>query len=274
MTGRYTRRQTLLTLMSLVAITMGCFEQQNPQTRSAAAEPMQTPIYSYQIVQTYPHDPAAFTQGLIYADGNLYEGTGLYGASSLRRVDLETGEVIQIANLAAQYFGEGITLWDDRLIQLTWRSQMGFVYDRQTFAKLAEFKYPTEGWGLTHNGELLIMSDGTDTLYFLDPHTFEEVKRVRVQDQGTPIDRLNELEYVNGEVFANVWFSDRIARIAPDTGDVVGWLDLTGLLEPDAINGDNPDAVLNGIAYDAAGDRLFVTGKLWPKLFEIELIKK
>lgn len=222
----------------------------------------------YNIVQTYPHDAQAFTQGLIYDQGELYESTGLYGKSSLRRVELKTGKVLQIYDLDDRYFGEGLTLWQDRLIQLTWISQTGFVYDQKTFEQLASFTYPTEGWGLTDNGQELIMSDGSDTLYFLDPDTFQPTKRLKVSDRSRPIAKLNELEYVNGEILANIWLSDRIARISPQTGEVLGWIDLAGIIKPKPL--PKNDAVLNGIAYDAAGDRLFVTGKLWSKLFEIK----
>ena len=230
----------------------------------------QTPTYAYRIVQAYPHDREAFTQGLIFQDGLLYEGTGLRGRSSLRRVDLETGQVLQIHSLADQYFGEGITIYGDKIYQLTWQSRVGFVYDKESFELLQEFSYPTEGWGITHDGERLIMSDGTATLYFWDPETLAEIGHVQVHDQGSPVTRLNELEYVQGEIYANVWQTNLIARIDPQTGQVVGWIVLQGLLTPEDLS--QPVDVLNGIAYDAASDRLFVTGKLWPKLFEIELV--
>jgi glutamine cyclotransferase len=223
-----------------------------------------TPVYSYRIVHTYPHDSAAFTQGLVYTGSVLYEGTGLYGRSSLRQVDLETGEVLQIRNLPSQYFGEGIAVWDGEIIQLTWREHAAFVYNRDTFTQTGQFSYPTEGWGLTHDGQRLIMSDGTSNLYFRDTRTFSETGRVQVYDGSLPVTRLNELEYIQGQVYANVWLTDRIARIDPLTGQVTAWIDLAGLRPPGA-------DVLNGIAYDAAGDRLFVTGKLWPYLYQIEL---
>ncbi len=228
-----------------------------------------TPLYSYEIIKTYPHDPAAFTQGLILENGILYEGTGLRGQSSLRKVELETGNVTQMIALPDQFFGEGLTLFGDNLIQLTWQSNVGFVYDRESFELLREFNYPTEGWGLTHDTQYLIMSDGTSNLYFLDPETFAEIKRIEVHDQGSPIKLLNELEYVQGEIFANVWQTTRIARISPETGQVLGWIELAGILAPQDLT-QRVD-VLNGIAYDAANDRLFVTGKWWPKLFEIKL---
>ena len=228
-----------------------------------------TPIRSYRVVNTYPHDVGAFTQGLVFDEGVLYEGTGLYGQSSLRRVDLATGDVLLHHGLASRYFGEGITLFEDRIIQLTWRSNVGFVYDKHSFELLGDFDYPTEGWGITHDGNRLIMSDGTDTLHFLDPNTFEEVDRIDVRDSAGPVTRLNELEYIDGQVYANVWLTDRIARIEPATGQVVDWLDMSGLLDADAARGAD---VLNGIAYDADSGGLFITGKLWPELFEVKIV--
>ena len=228
------------------------------------------PVYSYSIVNSYTHDRTAFTQGLVFEDGVLYEGTGLLGHSSLRRVELETGAILQIRELPDQFFGEGVTIYGNEIIQLTWQSNVGFVYDKNSFELLQQFNYPTEGWGITHDGEHLIMSDGTSTLHFLDPQTFEETSQLTVFDNNGPVTRLNELEYVQGEIYANVWQTDRIARIAPGTGRVVGWVDLEGLLS--AEDRSEPVDVLNGIAYDADNGRLFVTGKLWPKLFEIELI--
>ena len=226
--------------------------------------------YTYEIINSYPHDPAAFTQGLIYLDGNLYEGTGRYGQSSLREVDLETGNVNSISTIPEQYFGEGITIFDDKIYQLTWQNQTGFIYDQDSFELLDTFTYPTEGWGLTHNGEQLIMSDGTDHLYYLDPNTLEINHKVSVTDEhGNAIVRLNELEYIDGEVYANIWQTNHIVRINPVTGQVTAWIDLTGLLSPESIT--QPIDVLNGIAYDEQNGRLFVTGKLWPTLFEIEL---
>ena len=229
-----------------------------------------TQVYTYSVVNTYPHDSNAFTQGLVFEDGALFEGTGLYGSSTLRRVELETGNIMQIHELPDQYFGEGITIYSSKIIQLTWKSHLGFVYDKDSFELLQEFDYPTEGWGITHDGERLIMSDGTSALYFLDPETLEEIGRIDVYDSDGPVTRLNELEYVQGEIYANVWQTDQIAMIAPHTGEVVGWIDMEGLLGPE--DRTNHVDVLNGIAYDAATDRLFVTGKLWPKLFEIELV--
>lgn len=233
--------------------------------------PLTPPIYNYTIVNSYPHDPMAFTQGLAWAgDGMLYEGTGLNGRASLRRVALETGEVQLILNLPAEYFGEGIALYNDKIIQLTWQSRIGFIYDAATFQQLQTFTYPTEGWGITYDGERLIMSDGTATLYFWDPETLTEIGQVQVREGDRAVRQLNELEYVAGEVWANVWHTDRIARIDPATGQVTGWIDLSGLLSEN--DRSQPVDVLNGIAYDVDNDRLFVTGKLWPKLFEIEIV--
>lgn len=230
----------------------------------------QTPIYSYRIVNHYPHDPNGFTQGLVFVDGFLFEGIGLRGRSSLRKVDLATGRILQSRNLPANFFGEGVTVYHNKVIQLTWRANQGFVYDKDTFQLLQTFHYPTEGWGITHNGEHLIMSDGTSILYFLDPETYKVMGRIKVRDQKGPVSNLNELEYVQGLILANVWKTDRIAQISPETGEVVGWIDLRGLLRPE----DRVQRVdvLNGIAYDQRNDRLFVTGKLWPRLFEIKLI--
>ena len=226
------------------------------------------PVYGYRVVRAYPHDPTAFTQGLQYADGILYEGTGLNGRSSIRKVKLETGEVLQKKDLAKAYFGEGITLWKSDLIQLTWQSNVAFVYDKTTFAQRRTFKYRGEGWGLTNDGTSLIMSDGTDELRMLDPAAFTERRRIKVTAAGRPLPNLNELEFMNGEILANVWPTDTVARVAADTGRVLGYIDLRGLLSPaERASVD----VLNGIAYDGQNDRLFVTGKLWPKLFEIKI---
>jgi glutamine cyclotransferase len=237
-----------------------------PATRSAT-----TPVFTYRVVYTYPHDAEAFTQGLVYHDGFLYEGTGLLGRSSLRRVDLDTGEVLQSQPLGTDLFGEGIAILGDRLYQLTWHAGIGFVYDWQTFEPLGRWTYDTEGWGLTHDGTYLIMSDGTPVLRYLDPQTLAVVRQVEVRDENGPVVWLNELEYVNGQIWANVWQTERIARIDPESGAVVSWIDLGGLLA--AADLAQPVDVLNGIAYDVEGDRLFVTGKLWPVLFEIEVVE-
>ena len=227
--------------------------------------------YTYRIVNRLPHDPQAFTQGLVYQDGYFYEGTGLYGRSSLRQVNPSDGTVLRQVELAENYFGEGIALCDDRIYQLTWRERQAFVYDRATFTLLQTFTYQTEGWGLTYDGEYLIMSDGSAVLTFLDPETFAPVRKLPVQSSGAPVIHLNELEYVNGKIFANVWLTDQIAIINPVTGEVDGWLDLTGLLDPKSHTDQHVD-VLNGIAYDEQKGRLFVTGKLWPYIFEIEIV--
>lgn len=231
-----------------------------------------TPQYTYHVINTYPHDHNAFTQGLVFEAGFLYEGTGGLGSSTLRKLELESGAILQMHELLDQYFGEGIAVYGNKIIQLTWTSHVGFVYDKTTFTLLQEFTYPYEGWGMTYDGTHLIVSDGTSILHFLDPVTFEVISHISVQDNHRPIIRLNELEYIQGEIYANVWQTDHIARIDPETGHVLGWIDLTGLLPTEDL--EDPIDVLNGIAYDADNDRLFVTGKLWPYLFEIELILK
>ena len=229
-----------------------------------------TPVDTYRVINSYPHDPAAYTQGLIYRDGILYESTGLNGRSSLRKVKLETGEVIQQRRVAQAHFAEGLAEWKGQLIQLTWQSNVAFVYDRNSFEPRRTLSYPGEGWGLTHDGTQFVLSDGTDQLRFLDSDTFREIRRVSVSDRGVRVRDLNELEYVRGEVYANVWHTDRIARISPATGSVIRWIDLRGLMS--AGYRLDPEAVLNGIAHDAANNRLFVTGKLWPRLFEIQIV--
>ncbi len=222
--------------------------------------------YTYTVVNVYPHEQTAFTQGLVFEDGILYEGTGRWGQSTLRRVDLETGNVTQLHSLPSHLFGEGITIFEDKIIQLTWISGKGFVYDKSSFDLLQEFTYSTDGWGITHDGSKLIMSVGNATLYFLDPETFQIIGQVEVHD-GMPVEDLNELEYIDGMVYANILMTEKIAIIDPETGQVTAWIDMKGL------KAENPGAdVLNGIAYDAEGDRLFVTGKLWSNLYEIELV--
>jgi glutaminyl-peptide cyclotransferase len=237
----------------------------------AQAPSSHLPVFTYRVVRVYPHDPDAFTQGLQYVDGVLYEGTGLNGRSSIRKVALETGKVLQRRSLPVEHFGEGITVWKDDLVELTWQTHVAFVYDRITFEPKKRFSYPGEGWGLTSDGTNLIMSDGTDQLRVLDPVTFAEKRRINVTAEGQPLRQLNELEMVKGEILANIWQTDFVARIAPESGKVTGYVDLRGLLTPAERASTD---VLNGIAYDAAGDRLFVTGKLWPKLFEIQLVAK
>lgn len=222
----------------------------------------------YEVVRVYPHDPEAFTQGLTIADGTLYEATGLNGRSSVRKVKLENGEVLQIRRVPDHYFGEGIAVWRDRIFELTWQSGIGFIYDRQSLEKIGTFSYTGEGWGLTDDGRRLIMSDGSSWLRFLDPQTQRETGRLQVRDGRRPVAQLNELEFVKGEILANIWQTEKVARIDPKTGRVLGWIDFAGLLSPrDAVGVD----VMNGIAYDAVHDRLFVTGKLWPRLFEVKI---
>lgn len=275
--GKRNIKSSLLVVCLSISLLAACAPTPiaTPVAEWPTATPIPTPTptahtFTYEVVNAYPHDRGAFTQGLVFENGVLYEGTGLHGRSSLRRVDLASGDVLQIRKLPDQLWGEGITIFSERIIQLTWQSGIGFVYDKDSFGLLQEFHYPTGGWGITHDGERLIMSDGTSTLRFWNPETFEEIGRIEVRDEDGPVTRLNELEYVQGEIYANVWQTDRIARIAPDTGDVISWIDLAGLLS--AADRSEPVDVLNGIAYDAENDRLFVTGKLWPRLFEIELI--
>jgi glutamine cyclotransferase len=253
-----------LIVLLLLSIVLGV----SPTALGAPA-----PKLTFKVIHEYPHDPAAFTQGLIYLDGALYESTGIEGRSSLRKVQLETGKVLQESDLSHQYFAEGLTNWSATLVQLTWLAHVGFVYQRSTFKRERQFTYDGEGWGLTQDGKHLIMSDGSDVLRYLDPNTFRVVRTLKITDAGEPVRNLNELEFIRGTIYANVWQTDQIAEISPSTGKVTAWIDLEGLLKPS----DRPpsgDAVLNGIAYDAKGDRLFVTGKLWPKLFQIKLVPK
>ena len=257
-----------------------------PTRETPASEPPAQPEvmnYRYQVVASYPHDPRAFTQGLVYEDGILYEGTGLYGQSVLTKRDLKTGQTLKTTHLARRHFGEGITIWGDKIIQLTWRNKTGFVYRKDTFTLLKEFSYPTEGWGITHDGRRLIYSDGTATLRFLDPNTFAETGRIEVRDRGRPVRGLNELEFIpvardtqapetpseSGLIFANVWPTDEIVIIDPKTGRVTGRLGLSTLYPRPA----DSEAVLNGIAWIPESKHLLVTGKLWPKVYEIELME-
>jgi len=223
-------------------------------------------VYTYQIVKTYPHDTAAFTEGLVFSNGSLYESTGERGSSSLRRVNLENGTVEQEFLLPISYFGEGLTAVNDSLVQLTWQEKIGFIYDKQTFGLLGNFSYSTQGWGLTYNGSELIMSDGTSNLYFLDPVTYQKVGQISVRDGNTSITNINELEYVNGTVYANIWQQQKIAIINPQTGIVKGWIDLTGIYQS-----SGTDDVLNGIAFDQQTNSLYVTGKDWPYLYQITI---
>jgi glutamine cyclotransferase len=230
------------------------------------------PTYTYRVLNVYPHDPQAWTQGLVFADGVLYEGTGRHARSSLREVDIATGEILNMHRLPDNLFGEGVAIVGDKIFQLTFRSGTAFVYDRDSFRQLDRFTYSGQGWGLTFDGKHLIMSDGTSVLYFLEPQDFKRIKQIIVKDGDRAVIGINELEYVKGEIYANAWPTDLIARISPKTGRVVGWVDLSGLLSPDART--DSTGVLNGIAYDRAGDRLFVTGKLWPHLFEIQVVQE
>jgi glutamine cyclotransferase len=236
-------------------------------------QPPPVPTYGYEVVRSYPHDRSAFTQGIIFRNGVFYEGTGLNGRSTLRKVKVETGEVLASKPLGPEYFGEGITDWKGSLLQITWKNEIGFVYDMNTFERTKTWSYTGEGWGLTHDDTRIIMSDGSSALRFIDPATLTETGRLTVRDAHGPVEELNELEYVKGEIYANVWRTERIARISPKDGRVTGWIDLSGLLTPAERAGAAVD-VLNGIAYDAAGDRLFVTGKLWPRVFEIKVVPR
>ncbi len=238
---------------------------QNPG--DGGLKPGRTQVYPYRVARSYPHDRQAFTQGLVYEGGFFYEGTGLHGRSSLRKVDPASGRILKETRLVPSHFGEGITVFGDRIVQLTWLSRVGFVYDKASFRLLNTFTYPWEGWGVTHDGERLIVSDGTNVLHFLDPKDYREVATLDIRDEKGPVTGLNELEYVRGVIYANVWPTDRIAVIHPRTGRIEAWMDLKGLLGKTDLPGAD---VLNGIAYDVRGDRLFVTGKFWPKVFEIQ----
>jgi glutaminyl-peptide cyclotransferase len=238
--------------------------------KAAGQEPV--PIYGYEVVHVWPHDQGAFTQGLVFHDGKLLESAGQVGRSNLRRVELETGKVLQKVDVPEPYFAEGITLLKGKIYQLTWQHQLGFIYDAWTFEKIGKFDYQGEGWGLTNDGQSLLLSDGTNRIRFLDPDNFQARKTIAVLDGSMPVIEINELEYVQGEIYANIWHDDRIVRIDPQTGRVVGWIDLKGLLARGEVHDE--EAVLNGIAYDDANGRLFVTGKLWPKLFEIRVTRK
>lgn len=249
-------------ILGVLMAALACVPANVAQRRPA-------PVQGYTIVATFPHDPTAFTQGLVFADGELYESTGLQGESTLRRVDIRTGKTLQRLDVPAEYFAEGLALVGDELLQLTWQHRLGFVYDRQTFTQKRTFKYNTEGWGLAYDGtSRLVMSDGTDTLSFLDPKTLAVTRTLRVQDAGRPVGNLNELEWIEGEIWANVWMTDRIARISPNTGEVNAWIDLASLW-PVAMRPSPSEQVLNGIAYDKATRRIFVTGKKWPRLYQI-----
>jgi glutamine cyclotransferase len=230
----------------------------------------EAPVATYKIVATYPHSTQSYTEGFFYLDGRFYEGTGMEGRSSILVEDPETGNVLQRRDLPPQYFGEGIIDWGPNLYEWTWKSHICFVFDRFSFRPVKQFTYQGEGWGMTRTAKEIITSDGTPILRFRDPETFKQTREILVRDGRQPIENLNELEYIKGEIYANVWHQDRIARISPKDGHVIGWIDLTGLITPDQMV--NSESVLNGIAYDAQHDRLFVTGKQWPKVFEIKVI--
>jgi len=234
--------------------------------QTAKQAPAAAPVYGYKVVRTYPHDRGSFTEGFFVVDGQFWEGTGLEGRSYIRRTDIESGRVLQQYNIPSQYFGEGIIIFGDQLFELTYKHGVAFVYDKKTFKQLKTFKYSGEGWALTTDGKNLIFDDGSSSLKFLDPATFKEVRRITVTDAGKPVDQLNELEYIKGEIWANIWQENKIARIDPKTGKVNSWIDMRGLLSVMESVGTD---VLNGIAYDAKTDRIFVTGKFWPKVFEI-----
>jgi len=260
------------------ALLGGCGQEPAAPSSSQAApaapqfiRPAGVPLYTYEIVNVYPHDSNAFTEGLVYYQGELFESTGLYGRSTLRRVELKTGRVLQETNLAPRYFGEGLTLLNGKAYQLTYREETGFVYQLDTFQSGLQFSYSGEGWGLTTDGQSLIMDDGSENIRYINPGTFKETRRIRVLADGQPVTNLNELEWVKGELYANVWRTSEMLRVNPQDGKIVGVVDFSGLLR---IDEQEHAEVLNGIAYDPEGDRLFVTGKLWPKLFEVRLRPK
>jgi glutamine cyclotransferase len=265
-----TRRTALIAALLLSIPALACQATSVPSLKASKKVPV--PVYGYEVVHAWPHDRGAFTQGLIFQDGNLLESTGQVGHSSLRRVEIETGKLLQKVDVLPPYFAEGITLLKGKIYQLTWQHQVGFIYDAGTFEKIGEFHYAGDGWGLANDGQSLILSDGSNRIRFLDPANFEVRKTIAVVDGRSAINELNELEYVQGEIYANIWHTNRIARIDPQTGSVVGWIDLSGILALGEVSDE--EAVLNGIAYDETSHRLFVTGKLWPKLFEIRLIRK
>lgn len=263
------RRVSVFVILFLAVATLNC---QTTGSGPTVAPGEKIPIYGYEVVHVFPHDVNAFTQGLVFHEGNFLESTGEVSRSSLRRVQIDNGSVVQKVDVPPPYFAEGITLLKGKIYQLTWQHQVGFIYDALTFEKTGQFNYTGEGWGLANDGQSLILSDGSSRIRFLDPETFQVTKTIAVLDGHTSVQEINELEYVPGEIYANIWHADRIARINPQTGAVVGWINLAGLLK--AGEAQDEEAVLNGIAYDQASGRLFVTGKLWPKVFEIRLTRK
>lgn len=260
-------RLVLILGLSVAAVQCNAGANSGPVTNNTP--PPAVAKHGYEVVNAFPHDSGAFTQGLIFVDGKLYEGTGQEGRSSLREVELQSGRVLKKVDVPMPFFGEGITLLNGKIYQLTWQHQIGFIYNAQTLEKTGEFNYTGEGWGITNDGHSLIISDGSNRLKFIDPDSFRAIKTIAVTDGATRVNQLNELEYVKGEIYANIWHDQRIVTIDPQSGRVTGWIDLSGLLQPGAVTDE--EAVLNGIAYDQASGRLFVTGKLWPQLFEIKL---
>lgn len=259
----------LVLLLSLVSLQCNSGTTNTNAPRNDSPENAVVQNFGYEIVNIWPHDPSAFTQGLVFLDGKMIESTGQVGRSSLRNVEIQTGRILKKIDVPPPYFAEGITLLNNKIYQLTWEQQLGFIYDAQSFEKLGEFKYDGEGWGLTTDGRSLILSDGSNRIRFIDPDSFQVTKTIAVMDAKVPVRDLNELEFVNGEIYANIWHDDRIAVVNPQTGRVKAWINLAGLLQPGDVQ--DPEAVLNGIAYDQSTERFFVTGKLWPKLFELKI---
>ena len=262
---------SIISKLATIALTLALVSSCQPGKATRIESNGIVAHYSYEIVKVYPHDPDAFTQGLAFRDGKLLESTGEEGRSTLRSVDLDSGQTLKKVDLAPQYFGEGMTVLNGKIYQLTWQHHIGFVYDYQTFERLRDFNYEGEGWGLTTDGQSLILSDGTNRLRFLDPNTFRVTKTIAVTENGKPVRQLNELEFINGEIFSNIWHDTRIVLINPETGAVTASIDCSGLVSQSGAFDE--EAVLNGIAYDEASGRIFVTGKLWPKLFEIKVKK-
>jgi len=254
----------ILSTIAIISVSLWIGEVENDSAKQDSV-----PVYGFKIINIYPHDSTAYTQGLVYDGKDLYESTGLYGNSTVRRVELETGRIQKIYRMPAKYFGEGMTIWKNQLVQLTWKSMVGFVYNKSNFNQIGDFYYDRDGWGITNDSQRLIMSDGSDTLYFMNPDTFSDEGLIKVKENGKPVYQLNELEFINGKVLANIYLDDRIAIISPETGAITGWIDLQGLSARE--NNLGKVDVLNGIAYNAKRDTLLVTGKFWPELFEIEI---